>query len=200
MSNLITIEEYKAFTSKTKTDDDPKLNVIIPAVSNAIKAYLGSTTPEDPTAEIEEYIYLDYETDRFYTKYWPIREIISIEETRVYTYDSTIHVPLTSGADFFLANDAIIRYPTSPYGFAGWPMSPGVIKIVYKAGTLDDNGDPISTPMDIKLAAIELTSYYLKQEYIQNKSIMGSSISTYVDKIGMPPHIARLLENYKSTF
>lgn len=200
MSDLITIEEYKAFAGKTKTDDDARLTVIIPAVSNVIKAYLGTTWPEDPTAPIVEYIYMDYDTNVIYTKYWPIREIISVEETSRTTWDSTIHVPLTSNYDYYLINDSIVRAPTSPYGFSTWPVSPGVVKVTYLAGTLDAYGVPVDTPQDIKLAAMELTSYYLKQEYIQNRSMMGTTLSTYVDNNTMPNHIARLLANYRTNY
>jgi hypothetical protein len=197
MSNLITLEEYKAFAGKTKTDDDAKLNVIIPAVSSLIQAYIGNAGPVDPTATIVENIYLDYATDKIFTKYYPIRELISVTETDRYSTDSSVHIPLTQGADYYLIDDTIIRYPTGPSGFSYWPSSPGIVTVTYKAGSLDDNGDPLPTPSDVKLAAIELTTYYLSKEFIQNRSIMGTSLATYVDKGGMPPHIARLLDNYK---
>jgi hypothetical protein len=197
MNNLITLDEYKTFVGKMKTDDDAKLNVIIPAISNLIQAYIGTSGPLDPLATIMEDIYLDYVTDKIFTKYYPIRELISVSETDRYSTDSSVHIPLTQGADYYLINDTIIRYPTGPCGFSYWPNSPGIVTVTYKAGVLDINGDPVSTPSDIKLAAMQLVSYYLNKEFIQNRSVMGTSLSTYIDKGGMPAHIARLLDNYK---
>lgn len=196
MSDLITLQEYKDFVGKTKADDDAQLNVIIPAVSNIIKAYLGNTAPDDPTTPIEEYVYLDYETDKIFTKYWPIRELISVEESNRYTWDSSIHVPLTANSDYYLINDAIVRVPGGTTSFSTWPMAPGVVKITYTAGEVDGLGAGVIDEA-IKLAAIELTTYYLKKEYIQNRSMMGSSLQTYVDTQGMPSHIRRLLDEFK---
>lgn len=198
MADIITLDEYKAFEGKTKTDDDLKIEVIIPAVTNLIQTYLGTTSPEDPTQEITETIVLDYDTDRLYTQYYPIREVTSIIEYGRDINDSTVHLPLTHASDFIVTDDYIIRL-AGVNRYLWWPSAPGYVVVTYTAGKLNTDGTVPTVQSDIKLAAIELVSYYLKKEYIQSRSAGGSTYNTYVDTAeGMPPHIAKLLDGYKA--
>lgn len=190
MSDIITLEEYKNYQGLTKTDNDTKITFLIGAVSNLIKAYLGNMFAEDDDP-IEEYISVDYDTDRIYPKYYPIRNVISVSESDRYTTDSTVHVPLQVGTQYFVDGDSIVRIPGS--GFANWPISPSTVKIVYEGGWLGTD-----IPTDIKLAAIELVNYYMNKEFIPNRSLQGATIinagSTVAD---LPAHVRAILDYYK---
>lgn len=188
-NDLITLQEYKDYQQIAQTKDDVKISFTITSVSNLIKAYIGTTINDD--TPITETISLDYDTNVFYTSQWPIREIVSITEWDRYTYDSTVHVPLTGDVDYYQAGDAIYRVK-QPGGFASWSVGPGAVTITYIAG-YDE------VPQDIKLATIELVAYYVKEEFKQSKTIMGTTtVNSYAVKDGtMPSHIRTLLDSYK---
>ena len=70
------------------------------------------------------------------------------------------------------------------------------VKIVYTAGY-----DVI--PGDLKLAVLDLVTYYLKDEHKARQSIAGASIqnqssSTQRDNVSFPDHIKRVLDLYKN--
>jgi hypothetical protein len=188
--DLITLAEYKAYQKTTKTDDDVKINLLIGMASNFIKTYLGSSLVDNYDDPITEVINLDYDTSVLYTAQYPIREIISITEYDSSHYDSTIHLPLDPTSDFILSNDTIIRRRDGR-NFS-WYRCGGnsVIEIVYTAGYE-------TVPNDLKLATILLVEYYLKENYIQNRTIMGTSITNVVSG-GLPPYIATILDMYSA--
>jgi hypothetical protein len=43
MANLITLQQYKDFTGITGLTEDAKINVIVPAISQAVKTYCGTS-------------------------------------------------------------------------------------------------------------------------------------------------------------
>ena len=60
-----------------------------------------------------------------------------------------------------------------------------------------------STPEDLKLAVIDLVTYYFKEERKNRQTIAGASIqnpgsTTQRDNIAFPDHIKRVLDLYKN--
>ena len=43
MANLITLQQYKDFSGIKGVNEDAKINVIIPAISQAVKTYCGTS-------------------------------------------------------------------------------------------------------------------------------------------------------------
>ena len=43
MANLVTLQQYKDFTGITGVNEDAKINVIVPAISQAVKTYCGTS-------------------------------------------------------------------------------------------------------------------------------------------------------------
>lgn len=190
MADLITLQEYKDYMGLKKPDEDTKIGFLITSISSLIKAYLGYSLVDNYDIALTEYASFDYDTNVYYPKQWPIRDIVEITETDRYSYDSTIHVPLTAESDYYLSGDAIIRVPGYG-GFGTWPQGPNSVMIRYRAG-YDD------APNDIKLAAIELINYYKQEQFRQSKTIMGSTIINSVSKADeWPPHIKLILDSYK---
>lgn len=191
MTDLITLQEYKDYMGMRKPDEDQKITFLISSVSSLIKAYLNYSLVDNYDTAITEYASFDYDTNVYYPKLWPIRDIQEITELSRYTYDSTVHVPLTAEADYYLSGDSIVRVPGAG-GFGTWPQGPNSVKIVYRAGYEE-------APNDIKLAAIELVSYYKEEQYRQSKTIMGSTVINTLTKADeWPSHIRLLLENYRN--
>ena len=55
MANLITLREYKDFAGLTGVNEDSKINVIIPAISQAVKSYCGTTIIDYYSTDKTEY-------------------------------------------------------------------------------------------------------------------------------------------------
>lgn len=191
MTDLITLQEYKDYNlMSANPKEDPKINFLITSVSSLIKAYYGYSLVDNYNTPLTEYASFDYDTNVYFPKQWPIRDIVEITELDRYTWDSSIHVPLTAESDYYLSGDSIVRVP-GVGGFATWPQGPNSVKIVYRAGYEN-------LPSDIKLAAIELVNYYREEQFKQSKTIMGSTvINTLTKSDEWPSHIRLILDSYK---
>ena len=55
MANLITLQQYKDFAGIQGVNEDAKINVIIPAVSQAVKTYCGTTIIDYYSTDKTEY-------------------------------------------------------------------------------------------------------------------------------------------------
>ncbi len=195
--DLITIEEYKLYnTLSDNTKDDAKISLLITSVSSLIQAYTGLDF--EGGVEVTEVLSVDYDTNTIFLANYPVTAPVVVTESDRYTYDSSIHVPLSYASEYILdaANGSLTRVYT-PGGFANWPLSPGVITVTYTTApytTLDGE-----VPADLKLAAIELVKFYMKEEYRQSKSVQGTSVvNTLAAGTDFPQHIQVILDRYSS--
>ena len=58
-------------------------------------------------------------------------------------------------------------------------------------------------PVDLKLAVIDLMTYYFKREHKERRTLGGASIqnsatTSQADNVGFPDHIKRILDLYKT--
>jgi hypothetical protein len=187
MADLITLNDYKTYKGIAKPDSDEKIQLLITAVSDLIKAYVGhGITDNWDTALVERYE-LPYDTTLLYLNVYPIREIVSVEEVLggyIGGLDSTIHYPVefNTGYTFDNGSGTLTRIG------GNWART---IEVTYKAGYA-------TVPQQIKLAAIELISYYLNEEWKPARTMQGTSIAGPATEVGgMPKHIIPLLDNYK---
>ena len=124
----------------------------------------------------------------------PVNAIVSVQERSSY---SSSYVTLTTGAQEFILNsttDSIFR--TTDSGYKNWATGVESVKVVYTAGYT-------AIPGDLKLAVLDLITYYLKDEHKLRQSIAGASLqnqgsSTQRDNVGFPDHIKRVLDLYKN--
>lgn len=197
--DLITLEEYKAYNALSDNPkEDGKIALLISSISNLIQTYLGLNF--EGGQDITEVISLDYDTNVIYLENYPVVGPVTVSETDRVTWGSSIHVPLTYALDYILnaAQGTLTRVYT-PGGFANWPISPAAVTINYTtAGYFDALDD---TPADLKLAAIELVKYYMKEEYRQSKSVQGTSIvNTLAAGEDFPQHIQVILDRYSQAY
>lgn len=187
---LITLQEYKDAKGLSKSDDDAKLTVLIERVSDIIQTYLGYTLVGDPLENITEYISLDYDTDIVYLDRFPINSIVSVTEANPYSYDSTIHLPLAISLDYIF--DATRGRLLRKNGY--WGTGINSIAVTYTAGFTE-------TPSALKLAVIDLVTYYHKEEYKVSRSTGGASIqnpdTSPSKQYDFPGHIKRVLDLYR---
>jgi hypothetical protein len=98
--------------------------------------------------------------------------------------------------DYYLdqATDSVLYVTGSTY--KNWPLGAGAIKVTYTAGYS-------TCPADLRLAVIDLITYYLKEEHRETRTLGGASIqnpssTSLNDNVGFPDHIKRVLDLYKN--
>ena len=194
MADLITLQEYKTAEGITQPKDDARLNVLIPSVSQLVKTYCGNSFVDFYSSNKTETFTIDWGTYIVQLTESPVNAIVSVQERSSY---SSSYATLTTGAQEFILNsttDSIFR--TTDSGYKNWATGVESVKVVYTAGYT-------AIPGDLKLAVLDLITYYLKDEHKLRQSIAGASLqnqgsSTQRDNVGFPDHIKRVLDLYKN--
>jgi len=200
MANLITIQQYKDFAGLTGVSEDAKINVIIPAISQAVKTYCGTSIIDYySTSKTEYFDIYDTYTNAILVDESPLVSVTSVKE-RAGQADSYITL-ITGNSDgsgkyeYTIDTERDTIYRTTATGDAFFPKGRKAVEVVYTAGYS-------STPEDLKLACFDLVKYYLKDERKDRLTIAGASIQNQVstslkENIGFPDHIKRILDFYK---
>ena len=195
MANLITLAEYKEAEGLQSAKEDLQINSLITGVSQLVKTYCGNSIIDFYSSNKTETFNIDYETYAVQLTESPVVSIVSVEMRG--TYREAYTTLTTSAYEYFLdeKTDSIIR-TTDGSTYKNWPRGPGAVKVVYKAGYA-------STPEDLKLALVDLITYYLKDEHKQRQTIAGASIqnqasSSQRNNVAFPDHIKRVLDLYKN--
>jgi hypothetical protein len=165
---------------------------LIPSVSQLVKTYCGTSFVDYYTSNKIETFSINWNTNLVQLTETPLVSIVSVEERDDYSSSYTT-VPTTEYfADTTL--DVIYRVSTSG-GAKNWPGGPAAVKITYKAGY-------DTCPADLKLAVIDLITYYHKDEHKERKVMAGASIQNSAstsqrNNVAFPDHIKRVLDLYK---
>ena len=192
MADLITLEDYKEAEGISNPKDDLKLNALIPSVSQLVKTYCGNSIVDHYSTNKVETFSINWGTNIAQLTESPFVSITSVEERASFA-DSYTTIPAT---EYYIdaSTDSVYRVTTS--GSAqNWPTGPASVKITYKAGYS-------TCPADLKLAMIDLITYYHKDEHKERKVMAGASIqnsasTSQAGNIGFPDHIKRILDFYK---
>ena len=192
MADLITLEDYKEAEGISNPKDDLKLNALIPSVSQLVKTYCGNSIVDHYSTNKVETFSINWGTNIAQLTESPFVSITSVQERASFA-DSYTTIPAT---EYYIdaSTDSVYRVTTS--GSAqNWPTGPASVKITYKAGYS-------TCPADLKLAMIDLITYYHKDEHKERKVMAGASIqnsasTSQAGNIGFPDHIKRILDFYK---
>ena len=200
MADLITLREYKNFAGLTGESENAKINVIIPAISQAVKTYCGTSFIDYYSTDKTEYYDIkDKYTNAIILDESPIVSITSVEEreSQSDSYTTLIFENSDSSGkyDYVIDYNADTIFRTTATGDKMFPQGRRAVKVVYKSGYS-------ATPEDLKLACFDLVKYYLKDERKANLTISGAQIQNPVstslrENIGFPDHIKRILDFYK---
>jgi hypothetical protein len=194
MADLITLQEYKTAEGITQPKEDARLNVLIPSISQLVKTYCGNSFVDFYSANKTETFTLEWGTHIVQLTESPVNAIVSVQEAT--SYGGTL-TTLTTGAQEYALNKATdCIYRTTTGGYKNWPVGIETVKVVYTAGYS-------AVPADLKLAVLDLITYYLKDEHKARQSIAGASIqnqtsSSQRDNVSFPDHIKRVLDLYKN--
>jgi len=195
MADLITLQDYKTAEGITQPKDDARLNVLIPSVSQLVKTYCGNSFVDFYSSNKTETFDINWGTHVVQLTESPANAIVSVQERTAYNGSYTTLT--TTDHEFYLntETDSVFRTLSSG-GFTDWPQGVGAVKIVYTAGYS-------AIPGDLKLAVLDLITYYLKDEHKQRQSIAGASLqnqgsTSQSNNVGFPDHIKRVLDLYKN--
>ena len=200
MANLVTLQQYKDFAGIKGVGEDAKINVILPAISQAVKTYCGTSFIDFYSTDKTEFFdILDTSTTAVLVDESPLVSVTQVQERE---NQSSSYVTLItensngSGKYEYIVDTALdmIRRTTAT-GDKAFPKGRKAVKVVYRSGYA-------STPSDLKLACFDLIKYYLKDERKSGLTIAGATVrnevsTTLRENIGFPDHIKRILDFYK---
>ena len=194
MTNLITLEEYKEAEGIQSPKEDLRIEALIPAVSQLVKTYCGNSIVDYYTISKVEILNINWDTHLVQLTESPLVSVSSVEE-RV-SYSSSYILLSEADNDYFVDTTLDTIYRTTGTGYRSWRKGPGAVRVTYNAGYAD-------TPKDLKLAIIDLVTYYLKDEYKERKTLAGASMqnpgtSSQDSSVAFPDHIKRVLDLYKN--
>ena len=200
MANLVTLQQYKDFAGIKGVGEDAKINVILPAISQAVKTYCGTSFIDFYSSDKTEFFdILDTSTTAVLVDESPLVSVTQVQERE---NQSSSYVTLItensngSGKYEYIVDTALdmVRRTTAT-GDKAFPKGRKAVKVVYRSGYA-------STPSDLKLACFDLIKYYLKDERKSGLTIAGATVRNEVstslrENIGFPDHIKRILDFYK---
>lgn len=192
MANLITLATYKTAEGIQATKDDAKLELLIDSVSQLVKTYCNAAFVDYYTNAKTELFNINYNESFVQLEEGPVvmGEVAPVVSER--SDFTAAYTTLTQDVDYYIDTELDSIYRMSK----PWPKGPGAVKVVYKAGYA-------TIPADLKLAVIDLVTYYHKDEHKARQTIAGASIqnqssSSQRNNVAFPDHIKRVLDLYKN--
>jgi hypothetical protein len=192
MANLITLKQYKESENIASTKDDFVIDQIINSVSQLVKTYCGNSFVDYYSTNKVDTVSINWDTHIVQLDESPVNSIVSVE-VRDSVTDSYRTVPST---EYYLdeATDSVMYVTGSTYKL--WPRGAGAVKVTYTAGYN-------ACPLDLKLAVVDLVTYYYKDEYKERRTLAGATLqnpgsSTQDSSVAFPDHIKRVLDLYKN--
>ena len=186
--DLVTLEEYKTYVGISSPNQDEVIESLIPKVSQLVKSYCRRTfldwADESKTEIFSGGEYL-LPTE------FPIIAIGSVEYSEDYgkTYTS-----LTEYTDWVLDLENQWIKPINDYGT--FIRGINAYKVTYTAGYE-------TLPEDLKLAVMDLLTYYLKNDSAVHSSKAPGTNTVqieYISTTNLPAHIKRVLDLYMSNY
>lgn len=192
MANLITLKQYKESENIASTKDDFVIDQIINSVSQLVKTYCGNSFVDYYSTNKVDTVSINWDTHIVQLDESPVNSIVSVE-VRDSVTDSYRTVPST---EYYLdeATDSVMYVTGSTYKL--WPRGAGAVKVTYTAGYN-------ACPLDLKLAVVDLVTYYYKDEYKERRTLAGATLqnpgsSAQDSSVAFPDHIKRVLDLYKN--
>lgn len=187
-TNLITRSEYKAYVGINSTNSDDVIDAIIPKVSEYVKTYCRRTFVDYINDAKLETTSAGY-GDKITLSEYPVLSVSSVD----YSYDyGQNYTSLEEFVDYVVdTNDATIVALSGD-----WPKTINGYQITYTAGYE-------TIPLDLKLAVMDLVTYYMKNDMAVHSPKAPGTNSVQVEYItnsALPAHIRRVLDLYKGSW
>tara|TARA_Y100001937_G_scaffold27859_1_gene40165 strand:- start:1409 stop:2002 length:594 start_codon:yes stop_codon:yes gene_type:complete len=194
MADLITVQEYKDAEGIRGDNNDDRLAILVPQVSELAKKYCGTSFIDFFSSnKTETFNISDNNTSVVVVSETPINSVVSVKER---DNPSTDYITLTNNTEFYIDtnSDSIFRLDSDGDRKA-FKRGFGSVEVVYKAGYA-------TTPKDLQLALFDLVTYYLKDEHKQRRTLGGATIQNQGTagirtSTDFPDHIKRVLDLYR---
>ena len=200
MANLITLQQYKDFAGIKGLNEDAKLNVIIPSISQAVKTYCGTSFVDFVSSDKTEFFdIIDDSTTGVFLDESPLISVSLVQERQgqadAYVTLITENSDNSGKYEYVIDTEIDMIRRTTEKGDKAFPKGRKAVKVVYRAGYS-------TVPGDLKLACFDLVKYYLKDERKAGLTIAGATVRNEVStslagNIDFPDHIKRILDTYK---
>ncbi len=186
---LITRAEYKAYVSISSPNSDAIIDALIPKVSELVKNYCRRTFVDYVNDNKTQVSNGGYGSSLFVKEY----PILTVSEVGYSVDYGQNYVPLAEFTDYVVdwENDCILSLSVD-----GFPKLTNGYQIIYTAGYE-------SIPDDLKLAVMDLLTYYIKNDMAVHSPKAPGTNSVQVEYIttsALPAHIRRVLDLYKGTW
>ena len=186
-TNLVTRNECKNYLGITSINKDGEIDNLIPQVSSLVKTYCRRTFIDYYDEMQTEYFDGGY--DRFILKEGPVKQVLSVRKSANYGQTWTT---LTEYTDWVTQGDTVV-----PIGVKEWPVILNGYKVEYFGGFE-------VLPPEIKLATLDIISYYLKHNSAVhvNREVNSPSVTqiNYISSTHFPAHIKRVLDQYVADY
>ena len=185
---LITRAEYKVYMGLTSPTQDSIIDNLITKVSDLVKSICRRTFVDYVNdAKVE---YHEGGSNLLVPEEYPVLSISSLEYSSDY---GATYSPLVEFTDYALskATNNII-----PINTTNFPAMPNGYRLTYTAGYE-------SLPEDLKLAVMDLVTYYIKNDMAVHSSKAPGTSSVQVEYItttNLPAHIKRVLDLYAANY
>ena len=204
-SNLVTLQEYKAYVGISSTNQDSQIQALIPRVSTLVKSICRRSFVD----------YIDEQKTEVFSggdfklvlQETPVLQVISVETSTDYgnTYtelepfkhyaldqENSCIVPVQVfgyTADYW---DGLVKRTSTP----SFPRRVNGYRVSYTAGYE-------TLPEDLKLAVMDLVTYYQRNDSAihSSKAVGANTVQIeYVTNTSLPAHIRRVLDLYSANY
>lgn len=191
MADLVTLAEYKAYAGISSTNQDAAISAIIPKVSQLVKTYCRRTFVDyvnDAKTEVQS----GGNGSKLFLKEYPLIQFDSLEHSTDYGATYTTLVEYT---------DYVVDQEDGSIAVVGssntvFPKYINGYKLTYYAGYE-------TLPEDLKLAVLDLVTYYLKNDMsVHSPKAPGTNSVQieYITTTSLPAHIRRVLDLYMGSY
>jgi hypothetical protein len=185
---LITKAEYKAYAALTSPTQDAAIDTLIPKVSALVKSLCRRSFIDYVDESKVEVFNGGFAFNILHE--FPVIAVGSVEQSLDY---GQTYIALTEYTDYALnkTDDTLV-----PIGLSEFPTLINGYRVTYTAGYE-------VLPEDLKLAVMDLISYYIKNDMAVHSSKAPGTNSVqieYVTTTNLPAHIKRVLDQYTANY
>lgn len=185
--DLVTRAEYKAYANINSTNQDAQIDAIIPKVSQLVKTICRRTFVDYVSdAKTEVFKGGDFLSLSEYP-------VLSIQSVELSTDKGATYSDLVEFTDYVYDTEEDVIVPMYTDTFK--PLVNGY-RVSYTAGYEE-------LPKDLKLAVLDLVTYYLKNDMsIHSPKAPGTNSVQieYITSTSLPAHIKRVLDLYTANY
>lgn len=197
MAELVYLDEYKTYKGLTSTEDDTRREQLIIQISQIVETYCNRVFIDYAKSPgIMEYF--DALNTEVYLTHFPILEVYSVEVSSDGGQNWTeLTENATDGSGYFVipsVGKVSTQKWNTPFLYAVQHPYRS-LRITYRAGF--DGQDNL--PADLKAAIFDLIHYYEHSEHTVSKSLNAATLENPMpyNNINFPPHITRILNQYR---